>query len=92
MVYVTEARRHPWAMWTVLPTGRVPNATDRRNAMHEDRNDAGVPEANETPDSAARYIALLADELAKLAARNGLETLGYILEMARLEADQVGKD
>ena len=57
-----------------------------------DENNGEVSDDNETPDSAARYIALLADELAKLAARNGLETLGYILEMARLEADEVGKE
>ncbi len=41
-----------------------------------------------TPDEAARYIASLVDELAQLAKRHGLETLSYILEMARLEADQ----
>jgi len=64
---------------------------DGKGAM-QDTDDTEAPGANLTPDSAARYIALLADELAKLAAQNGLETLGYILEMARLEADQVGKD
>jgi hypothetical protein len=64
---------------------------DSKGAM-QDPNDTEAPDANLTPDSAARYIALLADELAKIAARNGLETLGYILEMARLEADQAGKD
>jgi hypothetical protein len=41
-----------------------------------------------TPDEAARYIASLVGELSLLARRNGLDTLGYILEMARLEADQ----
>ena len=45
----------------------------------------------ETPDSAAHYIATLTEELALIARRNGLETLGYILEMARLEADQITK-
>jgi glutamate synthase domain-containing protein 2 len=45
-----------------------------------------------TPDSAANYIAALTQELAQLARRNGLDTLGYILEMARLEAEQVTKD
>jgi len=64
---------------------------DSKGAMQE-INNTQAPDADLTPDSAARYIALLADELAKLAARNGLETLGYILEMARLEADQAAKD
>ena len=46
---------------------------------------------HETPDSAAHYIATLTEELAQIARRNGLDTLSYILEMARLEADQVAK-
>ena len=46
----------------------------------------------ETPDSAASYIATLTQELAKMARRNGLDVLGYILEMAWMEADQAAKD
>jgi hypothetical protein len=42
----------------------------------------------ETPEGAAEYIASMTDQLAKLARRNGLETLSYILEMARLAADR----
>ena len=53
-----------------------------------DKGNIEAPEADETPDSAAQYIASLADELAKIAKRNGLETLSYLLEMARLEANQ----
>ena len=64
---------------------------DPNDAM-QDPDDTEAPDDKLTPDSAARYIASLTEELAKLAARNGLETLGYILEMARLEADEVGKD
>jgi hypothetical protein len=41
--------------------------------------------------SAARYIATLADELARLAKSHGLDALAYILNMARFEADQVAK-
>ena len=40
---------------------------------------------------AALYIASLAEELARLAKRHDLEALAYILDMARLEADQVSK-
>jgi hypothetical protein len=57
-----------------------------------DRNDINGPNGDETPDSAAHYIATLTEELARLARRNGLDTLGYILEMARLEADQIAKE
>jgi hypothetical protein len=53
-----------------------------------DKDNPDGPESDETPDSAAQYIASLTDELAKLAKRNGLETLSYLLEMARLAANQ----
>ncbi len=43
------------------------------------------------PYGAAAYIASLAEELARLAKRHDLETLAYILDMARLEADQISK-
>ncbi len=56
------------------------------------RDDINGPNGHETPDSAAHYIATLTEELARIALRNGLDTLSYILEMARLEADQVAKD
>lgn len=50
-----------------------------------DKRDAsGIPDA-------ALYIASLTDELARLAKKHGLDTLAYLLEMARLEADQVSK-
>jgi glutamate synthase domain-containing protein 2 len=50
-----------------------------------------APATEETPDQAAQYIASLTHELAEIARRNGLDTLGYILEMARLEANQLIK-
>ena len=37
------------------------------------------------------YIASVADELARLAKNYQLEALAYILDMARLEADQICK-
>jgi glutamate synthase domain-containing protein 2 len=49
------------------------------------------PASEETPEQAAHYIASLTQELAALARRNGLETLSKILDMARLEADQLAK-
>ncbi|HEY1745757.1 MAG TPA: hypothetical protein VGG11_03185 [Xanthobacteraceae bacterium] len=51
-------------------------------------NDGDTP--NEAPD-AAHYIASLAQELAALAKSHELGTLAYILDMARLEADQICK-
>ncbi len=39
------------------------------------------------PADAAAYIAELAADLAVIARRNGLDTVGYLLDMARLEAE-----
>jgi hypothetical protein len=38
-------------------------------------------------EAAAAYVAELSQELAVLARHHGLHTLGYILEMAQLEAE-----
>jgi hypothetical protein len=60
--------------------------------MHDDGDDdGGGLNGHETPDSAAHYIASMTNELAMIARRNGLNVLGYILEMARIEADQIAK-
>jgi len=56
--------------------------------MMQDLNETDGQNGGSTPDEAARYIASLTDELAKLARRHGLDVLGHLLEMARLEADQ----
>ena len=37
----------------------------------------------------AAYVATLSTDLASMARRTGLETLGYLLEMVRLEAESV---
>ena len=39
------------------------------------------------PSGAAAYIEDMARDLAALARRNGLDTLGYLLDIARLEAE-----
>lgn len=41
--------------------------------------------------AAANYVAELSAELAVLARRHGLDALGYILDMARLEAEDVSR-
>jgi hypothetical protein len=41
--------------------------------------------------TAAHYIASLTQELAELAKSHEFEALAYILDMARLEADQICK-
>ena len=52
--------------------------------------DAGAPETRGGPvdrAAAANYVAELSTELANLARQHGLDALGYILDMARLEAE-----
>lgn len=41
----------------------------------------------QTPAQAAAYIAELSGSLSAIARRHRLDTLGYILDMARLEAE-----
>ncbi len=40
-----------------------------------------------SPEAAAAYVAELSANLASIARRHGLDALGYILDMARLEAE-----
>ena len=40
-------------------------------------------------EEAAAYVAELSRDLAVIARRHGLDVLGYLLEMARLEAENV---
>ena len=42
------------------------------------------------PSGAAAYIEDMTRDLAALAKRNGLDTLGYLLDIARLEAENAG--
>jgi hypothetical protein len=41
--------------------------------------------------AAAEFLSAISADLAILARRHGFDTLGYLLEMARLEAEQVGR-
>ena len=50
----------------------------------EDKLDTGGPGDRA---AAAAYVADLSAELAAIARRHGLDALGYILEMARAEAE-----
>ena len=50
-----------------------------------------VPEPTD-PAEIAGYIADMTDELAKMAANSGLETICYLLTLARLEAETLAGD
>lgn len=51
-------------------------------------NNLGGPASRE---AAASYVAELSAELANLARLHGLDALSYILDMARLEAENAGR-
>jgi hypothetical protein len=42
-------------------------------------------------EHAAAYVATLTGELASLVRRHRLDTLGYLLDLARLEAEEVAQ-
>jgi len=44
---------------------------------------------NDGPAAVANYVATLSADLAVMARRTGLDTLGNLLEMVRLEAESV---
>jgi hypothetical protein len=49
-------------------------------------------ESSETgPSAVAIYVATMSADLAVMARRTGLETLSYLLEMVRLEAESVAR-
>jgi hypothetical protein len=54
---------------------------------------ASRPPEDEPGDRAAvaSYVATLSADLATMARRNGLDTLGYLLEMVRLEAESASR-
>jgi hypothetical protein len=49
----------------------------------------GEPEFPQSPSAAALYIATMSEQLGHIARRHRLDSLAYILEMARLEASQI---
>ncbi len=50
---------------------------------------SAAPEQPGDQAAAAAYVAELAGNLASIARQQGLDALGYILEMAKLEAESV---
>jgi len=50
---------------------------------------AGSDKQMRDPETIASYVAELSGDLAHMARGQGLDTLGYILEMAKLEAENI---
>jgi hypothetical protein len=51
--------------------------------------DPTEPNENAGPSAVASYVATMSADLATMARKTGLDTLGYLLEMVRLEAESV---
>jgi hypothetical protein len=78
----------------ISKTGRTAEgfigSQDRRGQLTaSDDEQSGQP--GESIAEAALYIASLTEELARFARIYGFETLAYLLDLARLEADQISK-
>lgn len=62
-------------------------------AAREGRSDRPLSDLGAAQDGgrteAAGFVATAAAELAQISRRHGLETLGYLLDMAQLEANEI---
>ena len=50
---------------------------------------ASEPLRDGGPDEAASFLAEAVADLSKLARRHGMETLGFLLDMAQMEAEEI---
>jgi hypothetical protein len=66
--------------------------SEHRELGHMPADDPSEANASQSPGATALYIGTLTGELARLARRYRMDCLAYILDMARLEADQIAKN
>jgi hypothetical protein len=78
----TLAKRY---VWSVARAADWLDVMDDDAGAHKARVETGPDPVDRT--AAAKYVAELSAELANLARRHGFDALGYILDMARLEAE-----
>jgi hypothetical protein len=62
---------------------------DRKEDSRDHRVRTDAPAGDGGPDEAARYLAAAVADLGLIARRHGLDTLGYLLDMAQLEAEDI---
>jgi hypothetical protein len=63
-----------------------------RELGHVPTDTTGNADRVQSSAAAAHYIGTLTNELARLAREHRLDLLAYILDMARLEANQIAKN
>ena len=67
----------------------------RKNSIKKITNSAQpsfIRQDDEERTKTADYVATLASDLAAIARRHRMDTLGYLLDMARLEAENEGRN
>ena len=62
---------------------------DRKEDSRGHRTRASEPAGDGGRDEAAHYLAAAVADLGLIARRHGLDTLGYLLDMAQLEAEEI---
>lgn len=62
---------------------------DRTSQPRHDRPGSGEPAGNGGPEEAARYLVAAVADLGRIARRHHLETLGFLLDMAQMEAEDI---
>jgi hypothetical protein len=62
---------------------------DRKEEFRDHGARAGEPNGDGGPDEAARYLVAAVADLGLIARRHGLDTLGYLLDMAQMEAEDI---
>jgi hypothetical protein len=60
-----------------------------RNDESRGRRSRGEPAGDGGPNEAARYVAAAVADLGLVARRHKLDTLGFLLDMAQMEAEDI---
>ena len=62
---------------------------DRNDESRGHKSNAGEIAGDGGPDEAACYLVTAVADLGVIARRHGLETLGFLLDMAQMEAEDI---
>jgi hypothetical protein len=67
----------------------VSGRPDRNDDSGNRRTHAGESAGDGGPDEAARYLVEAVADLGQIARRHRLDTLGFLLDMAQMEAEEI---
>ena len=76
-------------LWGRINMGRQAPAFEAAIMSNANPSAATAQGQKRDRESTANYVASLAGDLADMARSQGLDALGYILEMAKLEAENI---